>query len=227
MQSSETTWPQLSIPLSPNLRLSDRILLCYFCFRIGPDNDWVSLGRREIQTRFCSSGGRRVSRRVKTLYQTEILERREPRSSPKAYQYRLSAKFLRMPESKDWQDLSEVLFNEQSRWRELFDRPVVGYGFLNSSGVLVLGAILAAETGVSTGQLQMYFRGFLGEQTVRSAVHKLEAMAAIIRNRENRLVPTADWKVRLDNYESAVGAKKRARQLRRTIKYERNHFFGD
>lgn len=227
MQSHETTWPQLNIPLFPLLKLSDRILLCYFCYRIGPDNDWVPLGRREIQTRFCRPGGRRISRRVKTLYQLGILVRQEPRSTPKAYQYRLSEKFLGMPESKDWRELSDKFFDEQLPWRELFDRPVVGHGFLNSSGVLVLGAILAEESGVSTGQLQIYFRGLLGEQTVRNAVHKLEAIAAIIRNSEHRLVPTADWKVRLDHYENAVGAKRRAQRLRKTIEDERDHFFGD
>lgn len=225
-QTYELTWPPLRIPLSPRLQLSDRILLCYFCYRIGPDNEWVSLGRREIQTRFCRPGGRRVSKRVKDLYHLGILARHERRASAKAYQYRLSSQFLSTPESKAWRELSDVLFSEQLPWRGLFDRPVVGHGFLNASGVLVLGAILAAESGVSTGQLQMYFRGFVGEQTVRNAVHKLENMAAVTRNTEDRLVPTPDWKVRLDDYEDAVGAKKRARRIRKQIKDERDDFLG-
>ena len=227
LQSPETAWPPIRIPLSPGLRLSDRILLCYFCYRIGEENDWVSLGRREIQTRFCRPGGRRVSRRIKALFHRGILIRRERRPFTKAYQYRLSPNFLNTPESKDWRELSEVLFNEQHPWRGLFDRPVVGHGFLNASGVLVLGAILAVGTGVSTGQLQMYLRGLVGEQTVRNAVHKLEAMAAVARNSENRLVPTSDWRVRLDNYENASGAKRRAGRVRIDIQYERALFFGD
>jgi hypothetical protein len=227
LQSNETNWPQLSIPLNPVLTLSDRILLCYFCYRIGPDNDWVRIGRREIQTRFCRPGGRRVSKRVKDLYHHGILTRYERRASAKAYQYRLSPRFLSTPESKEWKKLSDVLFDERFPWRGLFDRPVVGHGFLNASGVLVLGAILSAEYGVSTGQLQMYFRGFVGEQTVRKAVRKLEDMAVVTRNTEHRLVPTADWEVRLDDYEDAVGAKKRAERLHQKIQFERALFNGD
>lgn len=227
LQSHETTWPPLRIPTFPRLRLSDRILLCYFCYRIGPDNDWVRLGRREIQTRFCRPGGRRVSKRIKVLHQSGILARGERRAITQAYQYRLSSKFLETPESQDWRALSDALFDKRLPWRGLFDRPVVGHGFLNASGVLVLGAILAAGSGVSTGQLQMYFRGLLGEQTVRNSVHRLEGLAAVTRNDDFKLVPTADWKVRLDDFEGAVGAKKRARRLREEIQFERELFFGD
>jgi len=161
------------------------------------------------------------------LHQSGILARGERRAITQAYQYRLSSKFLETPESRDWRALSDALFDEGLPWRGLFDRPVVGHGFLNASGVLVLGAILAAASGVSTGQLQMYFRGLLGEQTVRNSVHRLEGLAAVTRNDDFKLVPTADWKVRLDDFEGAIGAKKRARRLREEIQFEREHFLGD
>lgn len=225
-QSVDTSLPSLTIPLFPRLSLSDRVLLCYFCYRIGPDNRWVRIGRREVQTRFCRPGGRRVSKRIKGLYRAGILTRREPRAAARAYDYRLSTDFSRTPESERWRALSDVLFGEHHPWRTLFDRPVVGHGFLNASGVLVLGAIVAVWSGVSTGELQKYFRGFLGEQTVRNAVHRLEAMASVRRNDEGLLVPTDDWLVRLDDYEEAVGANKRAKRVRDEIQFERDSYLG-
>lgn len=73
----------------------------------------------------------------------------------------------------------------------------------------------------------MYFRGLLGEQTVRNSVHRLEELAAVSRNDDFQLVPTPDWRVRLDDFEGAVGANKRARLLREQIQFERETFLGD
>ena len=225
LQIRDSTWPQLQIPQTPEITLGDRILLCYFCYRTGPGNQWVPLGRREIQTRFCRVGGRRVSRKIKELHRRELLERREPRATPKAYEYRLSKKFLSESSSDDWKHLSNVLFAEEFQWRALFDRPFVGHGFLNFSGVLVLGSILSTRKGVYTAELQNYLRGLLGEQTVRKAVHRLECSGVVMRNSSGELVTTADWLDRLDDYEKAAGSKERARRLGRQIKAERKSFF--
>ena len=226
LQTRDLTWPQLRIPQTPKITLSNRILLCYFCYRTGCENQWVCLGRREIQTRFCRVGGPRVSKKIRELHRQELLERRKPRATPKAYEYRLSKKFLSESSSDDWKHLSNVLFAEEFQWRALFDRPFVGHGFLNFSGVLVLGSILSTPKGIFTAELQNYLRGLLGEQTVRKAVHRLECIEVVMRNPSGELVTTADWLGRLDDYEKAAGSKERARRLGRQIKAERKSFFG-
>jgi hypothetical protein len=172
-------------------------------------------------------GGRRVSKAIKKLHTAGILERREPRSLTSAYEYRFTEQFRNQPCWNQWIDLSETLFSELLPWQPLFNRPVVGHGFLNASGVLVFGAILAARTGVSTGALQIYLRGLVGEQTVRQAVWKLEAMAAVARNASGLLVATDDWRDRLSEFEQATGANSRARKLKKTVRAERLYFFGE
>ena len=226
LQSREPIWPFLRVPRSPVLRIENRILLCYFCYRIGPSNSWVRVGRREIQLRLCRAGGRRVSKRINSLRYQGILERNERRPTCDTYRYRLSSEFLNTAEYHDWRQLADLLFSNDLPWKALFDRPVVGHGFLNASGVVVLGAILAAGCGVSTGDLQRYLRGLVGEQTVRNAIRKLEEIAVVSRDADFKLVPASDWKVRLDDFESAVGAKFRARQIYHEIRIERELYHG-
>jgi hypothetical protein len=92
--------------------------------------------------------------------------------------------------------------------------------------MLVLGSIVAAEIGVSTGELQQYLRDLVGEQTVRNCVGYLQSEGLIFRDSDGLINPSQDLDTKLTGYELEVGARRRADRNLEVIANQRGAFFG-
>jgi hypothetical protein len=92
--------------------------------------------------------------------------------------------------------------------------------------MLVLGSIVAAEIGVSTGELQQYLRELVGERTVRNCVRYLLSEGLIFRDSKELLNPAHDLNAKLTIYELEVGAKQRADRNFEVVANQRDAFFG-
>lgn len=200
------------------------MLFCYFIHRTGPENTFTPISRREVQKYFNRVGGRRVSTTIKRFWTSGLLDRivRKPRGT--AIDYRVNRDFLKSPQGRLWVELARQLFDESHPWKRMLMRPAFGHGYLNRSGALVAGAILGSPRGVTTAELQTYFRGLMGEQTVRNCVQLLEREALAFRNHEGRIVIPDDFHVRLSEYERSTGATKRSERIRKTVAQEREVF---
>ena len=193
---------------------------------LGTSGNWIRIGRRTLQLELTRVCGPRVSRSLKELCEEGYFERLEPRYIDHTYAYRPNLTFLSTIEGKQWQHVSSVFFSSGNPWVELLRRPSVGYGYLNQSGIIVLGAVLSASTGVSTGQIQDYLRGLLGEQTVRNAVGTLKRYDIITRDADQLLRPTVNWESNLTELEDQLGARLRSKKLAKTVAAQRRAFFG-
>jgi hypothetical protein len=206
--------------------VNKKFLLCWLLAYLDNADSWKRLGRRKLQLELSRVCGPNVSASLKTFCRNEIINRNERRPLDDSYRYRINHAFAESDNGKLWRALSDVLFSPNNKWRELFERPSVGHGYLNPSGMLVLGSIVAAEIGVSTGELQQYLRELVGERTVRNCVRYLLSEGLIFRDSKELLNPAHDLNAKLTIYELEVGAKQRADRNFEVVANQRDAFFG-
>lgn len=206
--------------------VNKKFLLCWLLAYLDNADSWKRLGRRKLQLELSRVCGPNVSALLKGFCLNEFITRKERRPYDDAYSYRINYAFAESDAGKQWRALSDVLFSPDNKWRQLFERPSVGHGYLNPSGMLVLGSIVAAEVGVSTGELQQYLRDLVGEQTVRNCVRYLLSEGLIFRDSKRLLNPAHDLNAKLSRYELEIGAKQRANKNFEVIANQRDAFFG-
>jgi hypothetical protein len=206
--------------------VNKKFLLCWLLAYLGNANKWKHLGRRKLQLELSRVCGPNVSASLKGFCLNEFITRKERRPYDDSYSYRINHAFAESDDGKQWCALSDVLFSPDNKWQELFERPSVGHGYLNPSGMLVLGSIVAAEVGVSRHQLQQYLRDLVGEQTVRNCVRYLLSEGLIFRDSDGLLNPSHDLDAKLTGYELEVGARRRADTNFQVIANQRDAFFG-
>lgn len=208
------------------MNVTDKFFLLLVLSYLDKSYKWVHIGRRKIQlelNRVCGAG---VSKKLKSLVDGGYIVRNERRATVDSFRYRLNHLFAETEVGGQWCALSDVLFHPDNPWGKLRKRPSIGHGYLNPSGVLVLGAIIAAENSVSTGQLQVYLRGLVGEQTVKTCVRQLHSEEIVFRDENQLLGPFKDWKARLKKYEIGIGASQRHTKNFKTLAKERLIFNG-
>ena len=217
-------WLSLKTPASSWKTASQKILFSWVLHKIGDNNSWTRISRREIQLELSRVCGPRISEKLKGFYEYGYLERKEPRSIVRAYEYRLNPNFASSETALEWKHFTDVIFSSSQPWKDLFRGSSVGHGFLNVSGLIVLGAIISAEVGVSTGQLQDYLRGLVSESTVRTCVKHQMAHSLVTRNNSNLLIPCREFDSLLRHYEAESGARARSRRISREIRIQRRAF---
>ena len=203
------------------MNVTDKFLLLLVLKYLDKTYKWVRIGRRKIQLDLNRVRGANVSKKLKSLVDGGYIVRNEHRATTDSFRYRLNHLFAETEVGGQWCALSDVLFHPDNPWEKLRKRPSVGHGYLNPSGVLVLGAIIAAENSVSTGQLQVYLRGLVGEQTVKNCVRMLRSAEIVFRDENQLLRPFKDWKARLKKYEIGIGASQRRTKNFKTLAKER------
>ena len=203
------------------MNVTDKFLLLLVLSYLDKTYKWVRIGRRKIQldlNRVCGAG---VSKKLKSFVDGGFIVRNENRATADSFRYRLNHLFAETDVGGQWCALSDVLLHPDNPWEKLRKRPSVGHGYLNPSGVLVLGAIIAAKNSVSTGQLQVYLRGLVSEQTVKNCVRILRSAEIVFRDENQLLRPFKDWKARLKKYEIGIGANQRRTKNFKTVAKER------
>jgi hypothetical protein len=223
---NQPRWPVLKVPASSWKTASEKILFTWILNRIGESNHWTRIGRREVQLELSRVGGARVSEKLKSFYEYGYLQRKEPRPINQAYEYRINPDFLESEVAREWICFAKVLFSPVNPWKKLLKRSSIGHGFLNASGIIVLGAIISAEVGVSTGQLQEYLRGLVSEATVRTCVKNQTRNSLAFRNHEQLLVASNDLLGLLAEYEADSGAKMRSKRVSKEVASQRRNFMG-
>jgi hypothetical protein len=221
---NQPRWPVLKVPQSSWKTPNEKILFAWVLNEIGHNNEWTRLSRRELQLELSRVGGARVSEKLKSFYEYGYLQRKEPRPINQAYEYRINPNFMESEVAREWMCFTQVLFSPVHPWRTLLKRSSIGHGYLNASGLIVLGAIISADVGVSTGQLQNYLRGLVSEDTVRQCLTKLKRNSLVFRNHQHLLVPSNDLRGLLAEYETDSGAKKRSKRVRNAVASERKNF---
>jgi len=221
---NQPRWPELKVPASSLKTPSEKILFAWILNRIGDSNTWTRIGRREVQLELSRVGGARISETLRSFYEHGYIERKEPRPINQAYEYRINPNFIESENAHQWICFTQVLFSPRQPWGKLFKRSSIGHGYLNASGLIVLGAIISAEVGVSTGQLQEYLRRLVSEATVRKCLKHQMMNSLVFRDQNQLLVPSNDLKDLLTEYETDSGAKKRKKRVARDIASQREHF---
>ena len=206
--------------------VNKKFLLCWLLAYLDDAVSWKRLGRRKLQMELSRVCGPNVSASLKGFCLDEFITRNERRPYDDSYRYRINHAFAESDIGKQWRALSDALFSPYNKWLELFQRPSVGHGYLNPSGMLVLGSLVAAEIGVSTGKLQQYLKDLVGEQTVRNCVGYLQSEGLIFRDSDGLLNPSQDLDAKLTGYELEVGARQRADRNLEVIANQRGGFFG-
>jgi hypothetical protein len=223
---NQPRWPVLKVPPSSWKTANEKILFTCVLNRIGESNQWTHIGRREVQLELSRVGGARVSEKLKSFYEYGYLQRKEPRPISQAYEYRINPDFLKTEGAREWICFARVLFSPVNPWKKLLRRSSIGHGYLNASGIIVLGAITSAEVGVSTGQLQEYLRGLVSEATVRTCVKNQTRNSLVFRNHKQLLVPSKDLLSLLAEYEANSGAKMRSKRVSKEVASQRRNFMG-
>ena len=223
---NQPKWPVLKVPPSSWKTANEKILFTWVLNKIGESNHWTRIGRREIQLELSRVCGARVSEKLKSFYEYGYLQRKEPRPINQAYEYRINPDFIESEDAREWICFAKVLFSPVNPWKKLLKRSSIGHGYLNASGIIVLGAITSAEVGVSTGQLQEYLRGLVSEATVRTCVKNQTRNSLVFRNNEQLLVPSNDLLGLLAEYEADSGAKMRSKRVFKEVASQRRNFLG-
>lgn len=223
---NQPRWPELNVPASSWKTPSEKILFAWVLNRIGENNEWTRIGRREIQLELNRVGGARVSEKLKSFYEYGHLQRNEYRPINQAYEYRINPDFIESEDARDWICFTQVIFSPVNPWGKLFKRSSIGHGYLNASGLIVLGAIISAEVGVSTGQLREYLRGLVSESTVRTSVKAQMRNSLVFRDQQQLLVPSRDFLGLLAEYEVDSGAKLRSKRVSKEVASQRRNFMG-
>jgi len=208
------------------MNVTDKFFLLLILSHMNRTYKWVRIGRRKVQLELNRVCGSNVSKKLKSLVDDGYIVRNERRATVDSFRYRLNHLFAETEVGRQWCALSDVLFHPDNPWEKLRKRPSIGHGYLNPSGVLVLGAIIAARNSVSTGQLQVYLRGLVGEQTVKTCVRQLHSEEIVFRDENQSLRPFKDWKARLKKYEIGIGASQRHTKNFKTLAKERLIFNG-
>jgi hypothetical protein len=221
---NQPRWPALKIPASSWKTPNEKILFALVLNEIGAKNEWMRLSRRELQLELSRVGGARVSEKLKSFYEYGYLQRKEPRPINQAYEYRINPDFIESEVAREWMSFTETLFSPVHPWRLLLKRSSIGHGYLNASGLIVLGAIVSAEVGVSTGQLQNYLRGLVSESTIRTSVKAQMRNSLVFRNQRQLLFTSDELGALLCQYEEGSGAKTRSKQVSRNVTSERKNF---
>ena len=223
---NQPRWPALKIPASSWKTPNEKILFAWVLNEIGPSNEWTRLSRRELQLELSRVGGARVSEKLKSFYEYGYIQRKEPRPINRAYEYRINPDFIESEVAREWMCFTQVLFSSVHPWRTLLKRSSIGHGYLNASGLIVLGAIVSAEVGVSTGQLQNYLRGLVSEATIRTSVKAQMLNSLVFRNQEKLLVPSDGLWALLAEYEADSGAQMRSKRVSKEVASQRRNFMG-
>ena len=223
---NQPRWPVLKVPSSSWKTANEKILFTWVLNMIGECNQWTRIGRREVQLELSRVCGARVSEKLKSFYEYGYLQRKEPRPINQAYEYRINPDFLESEVAREWICFAKVLFSPVNPWKKLLKRSSIGHGYLNASGIIVLGAITSAEVGVSTGQLQEYLRSLVSEATVRTCVKNQTRNSLVFRNHEQLLVPSNDLLGLLAEYEADSGAKMRSKRVFKEVASQRRNFLG-
>jgi DNA-binding MarR family transcriptional regulator len=176
-------------------------------------SEFVKIPRRMLQRDWGRVNGRRVSKALKTLVEDGWLKMERSQEPGRAYSYQPGRR-LRTDKNlfQAWLNFSNSVFGSDGLLGELRFRPARCFGVLNTSGLLVLAAILRSPS-IRTMQLVKLLAPVLSRKTVLSYIRRLEE-AEIIERTSDGISASNTWESKLASLESESHASTRKTKVR-------------
>ena len=119
--------------------------------------------------------------------------------------------------------LAKFLFGEGGLCSGLLERSAFGHGFLNHSGLIIVGVLRRCPSAVSVGELKRYLKLLLSPTRINSAIKKLKSCGVVAVTSEGvSLAP--DWEMLLHKYEVESGANDRVSACDKKFETQRDKY---
>ena len=204
------------LPSSDGLpRSADRLLLLFILGEKGRSRS-VELSQRHLTKWFGRKDNSRIAARLSLLVKSGFLVRVGHSKSGKrvegevGYCYTRGAGLARGSGlEKRATKLALIVFGSKGFCSGLINRPGFSFGYLNPSGCVVFGVLLAAGVPLSVRDLRQYLKPLLSVATTSAAIKRLVENGLVVE--EGDQVALADsWVEKLLEYELSSGASKSA-----------------
>ena len=199
-------FPELVVPSRLPKSSSEKIVLLMVRGRLGSGSE-VRLSQRFLTTILSRSGNEAVARRLNGLVSAGFLVKVRRSSGGTVYgKGKLLASRTRLGD--ETARLAKFLFGEGGLCSGLLKRSAFGHGFLNQSGLIVVGVLRRCPSAVSVPELKRYLKPLLSSTTINTAIKKLESCGVIAVSSEGVCL-VSDWELLLHKYEVESGANDR------------------
>jgi len=199
-------FPELVVPSGLPKSSSEKIVLLVVRGLLGSGRE-VLLSQRFLTKVLSRAGNRAVGRRLKGLVSAGFLVEVSSSSSGTVYGKgkRLASRTRLGDETAR---LAKFLFGEGGLCSEFLERSAFGHGFLNHSGLIVVGVLRRCPSAVSVPELKRYLKPLLSSTTINSAINKLKSCGLVAVTSEGVCL-VSDWELLLHKYELESGANDR------------------
>ena len=199
-------FPELVVPSRLPKSSSEKIVLLMVRGRLGSGSE-VRLSQRFLTTILSRSGNEAVARRLNGLVSAGFLVKVRRSSGGTVYgKGKLLASRTRLGD--ETARLAKFLFGEGGLCSGLLKRSAFGHGFLNQSGLIVVGVLRRCPSAVSVPELKRYLKPLLSSTTINTAIKKRESCGVIAVSSEGVCL-VSDWELLLHKYEVESGANDR------------------
>ena len=207
-------FPELVVPSRLPKSSSEKIVLLVVRGRLGSGSE-VLVSQRFLTTILSRSGNEAVGRRLNGLVSAGFLtvvrrssEGTVSRSSGGNVYGKGKLLASRTRLGDETARLAKFLFGEGGLCSGLLEHSAFCHGFLNHSGLIVVGVLRRCPSVVSVPELKRYLKPLLSSTTINSAIKKLESCGVIAVSSEGVCL-ASDWELLLHRYEVESGANDR------------------
>ena len=214
-------FPELVVPSGLPKSSSEKIVLLVVRGLLGSGRE-VRLSQRLLTTILSRSGREAVGRRLNGLVSAGFLVKVRRSSGGTVYgKGKLLASRTRLGD--ETARLAKFLFGEGGLCSGLLKHSAFGHGFLNHSGLIVVGVLRRCPSAVSVRELKRYLKPLLSSTTINSAINKLKSCGFIAVTCEGVCL-VSDWELLLHKYELESGANDRVSARDAKFETQRDKF---
>ena len=207
--------PVLKVPDGLPRLVDDRLTLLMVRGWMGRSHS-IQMSGRLLTELSCRSGRRQVAVRLRRLvsdgYLTVVREATFSEGTVYGKGWRL---VRRSSFGRDVQVLSDQLFGKTGFARPLVGVSAFGFGFLNLSGLLIVGVLSRCDEAVEVVAVKRYLDGLLTPATVGRSIARLKDHGIVSGDRSVSLV--SDWRERLDSIADGRAAARAYRTKERHL----------
>lgn len=214
-------FPELVVPSGLPKSSSEKIALLLVRGLLGSGPE-VLVSQRHLTTILSRSGNEAVGRRLNGLVSAGFLVKVRRSSRGTIYgKGKLLASRTRLGD--ETARLAKFLFGSSGLCSELLKRSAFCHGFLNHSGLIVVGVLRRCPSAVSVPELKRYLKPLLSSTTINTAINKLKSCGVIAVSSEGACL-VSDWDLSLHKYEVESGANDRVDARDAKFENQRDNF---
>lgn len=199
-------FPELVVPSRLPKSSSEKIRLLVVRGLLGSGIE-IRLAQRRLTTILSRSGNEAIGRRLNGLVSAGFLVKVRRSSAGFIYgKGKLLTSRTRLGD--ETARLAKFLFGEGGLCSGLLERSAFCHGFLNHSGLIVVGVLRRCPSAVSVPELKRYLKPLLSSTTINTAINKLKLCGVVAVSSEG-ISLVSDWELLLHKYEVESGANDR------------------